>query len=84
MFEKNNKIVIEQVLDGVEAMTDNKISNAEDRIEQKAQKRHSTVMNTLDSFVGEKKTSEQERSIQSEQIIRNTKRIEKLEAQVFS
>jgi len=41
------------------------------------------VFDKIDSFAKEAQTSQQERSISSHQITRNTKRIERLETKIF-
>jgi hypothetical protein len=54
-----------------------------EELSDQAKKTERRVLQHIDSFAGEAKASRDERTVQSHQIIRNTKRIEKLESAVF-
>ena len=65
-------------------MMDDKIEDAKEDIKEQATEYRSDIMNHISSFAGEIKANEEERTVQSSQITRNTRRIEKLEKAVFN
>lgn len=78
-FSENNT----KTLNAFEDLIDYKIERSEERMTNKMSEQHGEVMNTLDAFAGEIKTTREERETQAHQILRNTRRIEKLEKAVY-
>lgn len=84
-FTKDDKKYLEKLFDKQSTVFDIKFALQKDEIleevEVKFVKHKSDTMNHIDSFAGEIKTNQEERTVQAHHIIRNTKRIEKLETQ---
>lgn len=79
IIPENNKVLLESI-DGV---VDEKINASEERLSGKMAKLADSVQKTEDTLVKEIQASQDERVVQTHQINRNTKRIEKIETRVF-
>ena len=58
---------------------EDKIQEAKEELKAEMKQNRSDIMNHIDSFAGEIKANREERTVQSDHIRRNTKKIEKLE-----
>lgn len=83
LIKTNVKSNNDKIFEGVDQLVDYKIQTATEDIDRKASRRHSDLLNHFDEILKEIRDNREERTTQAHHIIRNTKRIEKLEKAVF-